>query len=69
MTRMHEEAPHYNWASNKGYGAPEHRAAIREHGPHPAHRRVFLASVMQTELDLTGSAAQRPVAVPVVGAG
>jgi len=39
MTRMHDEAPHYNWASNKGYGAPEHRAAIREHGPHPAHRR------------------------------
>ncbi len=59
MTRMHDEAPYYNWASNKGYGAPEHRAAIREHGPHPAHRRVFLASVMQTELDLTGSVAQR----------
>jgi len=69
MTRMHEEAPHYNWASNKGYGAPEHRAAIREHGPHPAHRRVFLASVMQTELDLTGTVAQRAVAAPGVGAG
>ena len=35
MTRMHDEAPHYNWASNKGYGAPEHRAAIREYGPTP----------------------------------
>ena len=67
MTRMHDQASHYNWASNKGYGAPEHRAAIREYGPHPAHRRVFLASVMQTELDLTGSAAQRPVALPTVG--
>jgi ribonuclease HII len=65
---MHEEAPIYNWASNKGYGAREHRNAIREHGPHPAHRRVFLASVMQGELDLTGSAAPREVAVPVVGA-
>jgi ribonuclease HII len=63
MTRMHEEAPHYNWASNKGYGALEHRTAIREHGPHAAHRRVFLASVMQTELDLTGSPAPREVRV------
>ncbi len=69
MTRMHDEAPHYNWASNKGYGAPEHRAAIREHGPHPAHRRVFLASVLQTELDLTGSVAQRAEAIPAVIAG
>lgn len=68
MTRMHDEAPYYNWASNKGYGALEHRTAIREHGPHAAHRRVFLASVMQTELDLTGSAAPLEVALPAVGA-
>lgn len=52
MRRMHEQAPHYNWASNKGYGAAEHRTAIRDHGPHALHRRVFLASVLQGELDL-----------------
>lgn len=52
MRRVHEDAPHYNWASNKGYGAREHRNAIREYGPHALHRRVFLASVLQTELDL-----------------
>jgi ribonuclease HII len=52
MRQLHQEAPHYNWASNKGYGAPEHRAAIREHGPHPAHRKVFLAGLMQGELEL-----------------
>ena len=69
MTRMHDDAPYYNWASNKGYGAPEHRAAIIEHGPHPAHRRVFLASVMQTEMDLTGRATEEVTAVPAVGAG
>jgi ribonuclease HII len=69
MRRMHEEAPYYNWASNKGYGALEHRTAIREHGPHAAHRRVFLASVMQTELDLTGSAAPRDAVLPAVGVG
>ena len=55
MRELHDNAPHYNWAQNKGYGAPEHRAAIREHGPHPEHRRVFLASVMQTELEMTAS--------------
>ena len=55
MRDLHTDAPHYNWAQNKGYGAPEHRAAIREHGPHPEHRRVFLASVMQTELEMTAS--------------
>src|SRR5258708_35604093 len=42
LTRWHDDAPHYNWASNKGYGAPEHLAALREHGPHPAHRHLFI---------------------------
>jgi ribonuclease HII len=56
MRRMHEDAPRYNWASNKGYGAREHRRAILEHGPHPAHRRVWVANLMQTELELTGVA-------------
>lgn len=57
MTRLHDDAPYYNWASNKGYGAPEHRAAIIEHGPHPAHRRVFLATVLQLDLTLAEPAA------------
>ena len=52
MRTAHDVAPVYNWAQNKGYGAREHRAAIREHGPHVMHRRVFLASVLQTELEL-----------------
>ena len=55
MRRMHEDAPHYNWAQNKGYGAFQHRNAIREHGPHAQHRRVFLASVLQQELELSVS--------------
>ena len=55
MRRLHEDAPHYNWASNKGYGARDHRAAIREHGPHREHRRVFLASVLQMDLQLEAS--------------
>jgi hypothetical protein len=28
-------------ASNKGYSAPKHLAALKEHGPTPLHRRTF----------------------------
>src|ERR1700755_971302 len=41
--------PHYGWHSNKGYGAPDHLRALREHGPTPLHRRSF-APVAQTVL-------------------
>ena len=36
-----ETYPHYGWHSNKGYGAPDHLRALREHGPCPLHRRSF----------------------------
>jgi ribonuclease HII len=38
---MHEHYPQYGLASHKGYGTPEHLAALREHGPSPLHRRSF----------------------------
>jgi len=41
--------PHYGWAKNKGYGTPDHLAALREHGPSPLHRRSF-APVAQMAL-------------------
>jgi len=41
--------PHYGWDSNKGYGTPEHLAALRLHGPTPLHRRSF-SPVAQMEL-------------------
>jgi len=50
MTLWHDGVPHYNWASNKGYGAPEHLAAIRAHGPHPEHRHVFIRHTLQMNL-------------------
>ena len=50
MKSLHDAAPHYNWASNKGYGAPEHRAAILERGIHPEHRYVFVDSLLQMDL-------------------
>ena len=41
--------PRYGWENNKGYGTPEHLAALRVHGPSPLHRRSF-APVAQLEL-------------------
>jgi ribonuclease HII len=38
MTELHDELPAYNWARNKGYASPDHRAAIRAHGISPHHR-------------------------------
>jgi len=38
MTSLHAEHPQYCWAENKGYGAPEHLAALAALGPSPHHR-------------------------------
>ena len=35
------EYPLYGFARHKGYGTPEHLAALDLHGPCPAHRRSF----------------------------
>jgi ribonuclease HII len=35
------EHPGYGFARHKGYGTPEHRAALARLGPCPAHRRTF----------------------------
>jgi ribonuclease HII len=33
--------PEYGFSEHKGYGTPQHYAAISEHGPCPIHRRSF----------------------------
>lgn len=38
MAELHDETPMYEWARNKGYASPLHRAAIREHGLSRHHR-------------------------------
>lgn len=43
--------PGYGWASNKGYGTPDHRAALSRLGPTPLHRRSF-APVAQLMMDI-----------------
>ncbi|HEX5332658.1 MAG TPA: ribonuclease HII [Cellulomonas sp.] len=38
MTRLAADFPAYAWDANKGYGSPDHIAALRTHGPSPLHR-------------------------------
>lgn len=41
MCDMDSAHPEYGLAKHKGYGTPEHLAALREHGPSAVHRRSF----------------------------
>ena len=47
MLTIHEQFPQYNFARHKGYGTPEHLAALGQYGPSPVHRKSF-APVRQT---------------------
>lgn len=49
MLDAHEEHPLYGFDRHKGYGTPEHMAALQAHGPCPLHRRSF-APVAQLAL-------------------
>jgi ribonuclease HII len=42
LARWHEVFPQFNLLSNKGYGTPDHRRALLEHGPTLMHRFSFL---------------------------
>ena len=50
MIKLHEEFPHYAWHTNKGYGTPEHRRAMSEHGLCKYHRKTWKLCVEQPEL-------------------
>lgn len=41
MVAMSTDYPDYGWDENKGYAAPAHMAALREHGPCVQHRRSW----------------------------
>jgi ribonuclease HII len=41
LCELHAVHPAYGFADHKGYPTPEHLAALRAHGPCPAHRRSF----------------------------
>ncbi len=41
MIKLHKRYKMYAWHSNKGYGTPEHRSAIQQHGLCRYHRKSF----------------------------
>ncbi|WP_240643927.1 ribonuclease HII [Antribacter gilvus] len=41
LTRLAAEHPAFAWDQNKGYSAPAHLEALREHGTTPLHRRSW----------------------------
>lgn len=55
MIQLDKEYPQYGFAKHKGYGTPEHLAALTAYGPCPAHRRTFapVRSVLEpVQMDL-----------------
>jgi len=46
MREFAEEFPAYDFASNKGYGAPNHLKALKESGPTRLHRPRFLRNLL-----------------------
>ena len=52
LKQMHDEYPHYNWSSNKGYGTAEHRQAIEANGICKYHRKSFNILSAQIEMEL-----------------
>jgi ribonuclease HII len=49
MIEMDARHPGYDFARHKGYGTPQHLAALKKNGPCPIHRRSFLP-VRQAEI-------------------
>jgi ribonuclease HII len=52
MTELDDRYPGYGLATNKGYAAPEHRAALARLGLSPVHRRSFASCAEIEQLDL-----------------
>lgn len=60
VSRMAERYPNYDLATNKGYGTPKHRQAIRDHGITPYHRRSFSPCQAVNQTALSGNAPPNP---------
>lgn len=50
MIELDKEYPEYGFARNKGYGTPEHIAALKNIGPCPVHRRSFIRNFCNEEI-------------------
>ena len=45
LLRLDQHFPGYGLAAHKGYGTPQHRAALQRLGPTPLHRLSFLGKI------------------------
>jgi ribonuclease HII len=59
MVKLSRRYRRYAWDSNKGYGTPEHAAAIKKHGVCTHHRRSF--SPIERALRLLTNGAELPL--------
>ena len=50
MRELDKQFPEYGFARHKGYGTPDHIAALDRYGPCPVHRRSFAGVWRQAEL-------------------
>ena len=50
MLEVDKQFPEYGFARHKGYGTPDHLAALDRHGPCALHRRTFSGVWRQGEL-------------------
>ncbi|MBA2250061.1 MAG: ribonuclease HII [Chitinophagaceae bacterium] len=68
MQKLHKKYKMYAWESNKGYGTPEHRTAIEQHGLCKYHRKSFnilsaMLTIQETE-EINDTPALGPVCHP-----
>ncbi len=61
--------PSYQWEANKGYGSPEHLAALREFGPSQWHRRSWRLPIAEDSLGDVDEASNTPYATRHFGQG
>ena len=52
MVELSDSYPLYDWASNKGYPSPRHKAALALGGPSPLHRRLFAPIAALSQMSL-----------------
>ena len=63
MLELDKEYPQYGFAEHKGYGTPDHLAALEKYGPCPIHRRTFAPvrhALEPVQLDFFPTAAVAP---------
>lgn len=53
MVRLDMDHPAYGFAQHKGYGTPQHRAALDENGPCLIHRKTYkpIQALLEKEVD------------------